>query len=72
MIQELAAETGESQTTAVTVAVRERLERIRGSVPREQRASAARAIADRSAARPVLDVRSAEEIIGYGPDGLPT
>lgn len=72
LVRELAAETGESLTTAITVAVRERLERIRGAVPREQRASAARAIAKRSAARPVLDVRGADEIIGYGPDGLPS
>ena len=72
LIQELAAETGESPTTAVMVAVRERLERIRGSVPREQRATAARAIAERSAARAVLDIRSTDEIIGYRPDGLPT
>ncbi len=71
LVRELAAETGESLTAAVTVAVRERLERIRGAVPREQRARTLEAIADRSAARPVLDVRSADEIIGYGPDGLP-
>ncbi len=72
LVRELAAETGESLTTAVAVAVRERLERIRGTVPREQRASAVRAIADRSATRPVRDVRSADEILGYGPGGLPT
>jgi antitoxin VapB len=71
MVRELAAETGESLTTAVTVAVRERLERIRGAVPREQRARALQAIATRSAARPVRDVRSADEIVGYGRDGLP-
>jgi antitoxin VapB len=72
LVRELAAETGESLTTAVTVAVRERLERIRGSVPREHRAGAVRAIVERSAARPVLDGRSADEIIGYGPSGIPT
>ena len=71
LVRELAAETGESLTTAVTVAVRERLERLRGAVPREQRARALARIADRSAARPVLDPRSAEDILGYGPDGLP-
>ena len=71
LVRELAAETGESLTTAVTVAVRERLERIRGAVPREQRARALAAIADRTAARPVLDARSADDIVGYGTDGLP-
>ncbi len=71
LVRELAAETGESLTTAVTVAVRERLERIRGAVPREQRARALGVIAQRSAARAVQDPRSADEIIGYGTDGLP-
>jgi antitoxin VapB len=71
LVRELAAETGESITTAVTVAVRERLERIHGAVPRERRIRALGEIAERSANRPVLDLRSAEELLGYGPDGLP-
>ncbi len=70
LVRELAAETGETITTAVTVAVRERLERLRGSVPRERRAEELTRIAQRSAQRQVLDGRSAEEILGYGPDGL--
>jgi len=72
LARELAAETGESITMAVTVAVRERLERLRGAVPRERRGQELTRIAARSATRPVLDRRSAEEIIGYGPDGLPS
>ena len=72
LVRELAAETGESITTAVTVAARERLERLRGAVPREQRIAKALEIARRSAARPVLDDRSADEILGYGPGGLPS
>ena len=71
LARELAAATGESITTAVTTAVRERLERVHGSVPREQRAKALREIAARSGARPIRDRRSADEILGYGPDGLP-
>jgi antitoxin VapB len=71
LARELASETGESITTAVTVAVRERLERIHGAVPRERRALALNEIADRSAKRVVRDPRTAEEILGYGPDGLP-
>jgi antitoxin VapB len=70
LARELAAETGESITTAVTVAVRERLERLRGAVPRERRGQVLSRIAKRSATRPVTDLRSAEEILGYGPDGL--
>lgn len=72
LVRELAAETGESLTTAVTVAVRERLERLRGAVPREERAAALTRIAERSAALPILDTRSVDEILGYGPDGLPS
>ncbi len=71
LVRELAAETGESITTAVTVAVRERLERVRGSVPRERRMEELRRISARSAALPVRDHRSAEEILGYDEAGLP-
>lgn len=71
LVRELAAETGESITTAVTIAVRERLERLRGGVPSQQRARALGRIAERSAARPLRDERSPDEILGYGPDGLP-
>ena len=72
LVRELASETGENLTTAVTIAVRERLERVRGAVPREQRADALTRIAERAAGRPVLDERSADEILGYGADGLPS
>lgn len=72
LVRDLAAETGESLTVAVRVAVRERLERLRGAVPREQRVQEATRIAQRSAARPVLDERTSEKILGYGPDGLPS
>jgi antitoxin VapB len=72
LVRELAAETGETITTAVTVAVRERLERLRGAVPRERRQQELTRIAKRSAQRRVRDARSAEEILGYGPDGLPS
>ena len=72
LARELAAETGETITTAVTVAVRERLERLRGAVPRERRREALTTLTDRSSARPVRDRRGADEIMGYGPDGLPS
>lgn len=70
LARELASETGETITTAVAVAVRERLERLRGAVPRDRRRDALTALTDRSSARRVRDQRSAEEIVGYGPDGL--
>jgi antitoxin VapB len=72
LARELAAETGETITKAVTVAVRERLERLRGAVPRERRQQELTRIAKRSAQRRVRDGRSADEILGYGPDGLPS
>jgi len=72
LVRELAAETGENLTTAVTVAVTERLERVRGAVPRERRAEMLMKIADRSARRSVRDRRSVDEILGYDADGLPT
>jgi antitoxin VapB len=72
LVRELASETGESLTTAVTVAVRERLERVRGAVPTEGRAAALASIAERSAGRRVRDARSADEILGYGADGFPS
>jgi antitoxin VapB len=72
LVRELAATTGESITTAVTVAVRERLERIRGMAPPEVRLQRIRAIAKRAAARPVIDDRTDDEIFGWDEDGLPT
>ena len=72
LVRELAAQTGDSITTPVTGAVRARLVRWRGAVPREQRLQELTRITARSAQRPVCDVRSAEEILGYGPDGLPS
>jgi antitoxin VapB len=71
-VRELAAATGESITTAVTVAARERLERVRGMAPAERRLQELKRIADRAAARPVLDPRSPDEIFGYDERGLPT
>ena len=72
LVRELVAATGESITTAVTIAVRERLDRVRGMAPAEIRKQAILRIADEVAAMPVLDDRSPDEILGYDEDGLPT
>ena len=72
LVRELAAETGENLTTAVTVAVTERLERVRGAVPRERRAEMLMKIADRAPSAGRCDRRSVDEILGYDADGLPT
>ncbi len=71
LVRELAATTGESITTAVTIAVRERLERIGRMAPAEVRERELTRIALATAALPVLDDRGPDEIIGYDDDGLP-
>ena len=71
LVRELAAATGENITTAVTVAVLERLERVRGAVPRDQRLQAIQRISARAAALPSQDPRGADEILGYDATGLP-
>lgn len=68
---ELARQTGETKTEAVTKALRDRLTRV-------QRERAGHSLADRldeiarhCAALPVLDDRSPDEILGYDERGLP-
>ena len=71
LARELTAETGETITEAVVVALRERLERVRG-----RRADIIRrrlgALRKELRAYPILDARPADEIIGYDERGLPT
>lgn len=71
LARELAEATGESIASAVTIAVRERLERLRASAAGPRLADELDEIAGRFAALTVLDDRSAEEIVGYGENGLP-
>ena len=68
---ELAELTGESKTEAVTVALRDRLERIRRGRSERRLADELDAIARHCASLPVLDSRTAEEILGYDERGLP-
>ncbi|MGE4426988.1 MAG: type II toxin-antitoxin system VapB family antitoxin [Solirubrobacteraceae bacterium] len=70
--RELADRTGESLTTAVSTAINERLERLRGRRAAPDLAAELDAIAERSGSLPVLDRRSADEILGYDDRGLPT
>jgi antitoxin VapB len=73
LAREVARITGETITQAVVTSLRDRLakEQARGrnidAVLEE-----ARAIADHFASLPVLDNRSADEILGYDENGLPT
>jgi antitoxin VapB len=68
---QLAKLTGETMTKAVTIALQERLEREKRRRNRAGVADALMKIARRCASRPVLDDRSADEILGYDAHGLP-
>lgn len=73
MARELAAATGESITKAVTVAIRERLQRVRHGRAAKPRRLADRLdeIADHCAGLPVLRDRPIDEILGYDDRGMP-
>ena len=68
---ELAARTGESLTQAVVVALQERLARETGRTTSIPLGEELAGIRRRCAALPVLDTRTAEEILGYDARGLP-
>ena len=71
LARELAAQTGESITEAIRVAMTERLTRLRrqGSVP--ARAADLQRFIERGRQRATLDDRPAEELLGYDENGLP-
>lgn len=70
--RELSAATGESITVAVRVAMEERLRRVRASGAEASVRAAIEAIMERGRARPTLDDRTPEDIIGYDERGLPS
>ena len=69
---ELSRLTGESLTTAVTAALRERLDREHRRRGRSAVADRLMAIGKRYAALPGGAFASAEEVLGYDENGLPT
>ncbi|HXV63404.1 MAG TPA: type II toxin-antitoxin system VapB family antitoxin [Vicinamibacteria bacterium] len=71
LAEELAKLTGESKTEAVTIALRDRLTRLRRGRAQRRLADELDAIALHCASLPVVDSRSAEEILGYDELGLP-
>lgn len=71
LARELAERTGETLTAAVVTALRERLARLRRRPRRRRLKDDLREIALRCSALPTLDERPVDEILGYGPDGLP-
>ena len=71
LARELAELTGESITVAVGNALKDRFERLSGSVPSERRTEEMVRIAKEAAALPMISPDSEDEILGYGDDGLP-
>jgi len=71
LVQRLTRLTGEDAETALERAIEERLSRVVVSAAEERR-TALRVFFEQAAHLPVLSERSADEVIGYGPDGLPT
>jgi antitoxin VapB len=70
LARELTAETGETLTEAVVIALRQRLDRERAGHAASMRTRLARLAADVAVLR-VADDRTPEEIIGYDDTGLP-
>lgn len=68
---ELAKQTGESKTEAVIKALRDRLARVRRDRSKQRLADELEEIARHCASLPVMDSRSADEILGYDDRGLP-
>ena len=68
----LAERTGESLTLATRRALEERLRRVGGGARRASLLEDLAEIRRRWGALPVVDHRSADEIIGYDRDGLPS
>ncbi|MDT8439030.1 MAG: type II toxin-antitoxin system VapB family antitoxin [Wenzhouxiangellaceae bacterium] len=69
---ELAGQTGETKTEAVTQALRERLNRLRRDRHTRSLADELESIATHCAGLPVLDARTPEAILGYDRNGLPS
>lgn len=70
LARELAEKTGESIIVAVRRAIEERLSRVNARAAVDSTDELAEFIR-RARARPLLDRRTDEEIIGYDQDGLP-
>lgn len=64
--------TGETKTQAVTLALQERLDRLQTKNKKRSMVEIACEIARQCDTLPELDHRSADEILGYDEDGLPT
>ena len=70
LAREIARKTGESLTQVVVVALKERLGRLT-PVPGSNLTSEIERIGRRIQKMPILDHRTADEILGYDENGLP-
>ena len=71
LASELAKQTGETKTEAVTRALRDRLARVRRERSQRRLADELEEIARHCASLPVLDPGTTEEILGHDSQGLP-
>ncbi|NJO56317.1 MAG: type II toxin-antitoxin system VapB family antitoxin [Rhodospirillales bacterium] len=71
LAERVVALTGESKTTAVTLALSERLEHLERAPGSSRLADELDAIARHSASLPLLDPRSADDILGFDANGPP-
>jgi antitoxin VapB len=71
LAREIAAKTGESLTGAIQKALEERLERLKRQRRSQILAGQLEDILRRVDQLPVLDSRTADEILGYDEQGLP-
>lgn len=72
LVGKLVRLTGETKTEAVIQSLRERLDRLRRENSENSLFDDIMEIAREVDALPILDDRSADEILGYDEDGLPT
>ena len=70
LARELASESGENITRAITRALEERLQRLRGRSTAIDLADEIMKISKRCSEIPDQDQRSPDEILGYGPTGV--
>ena len=71
LVRELAGKTGETEGEAVVRALKERLQRLSLKDGQAELADQLNKLALDYASQPVLDARSADEILGYDENGLP-
>jgi antitoxin VapB len=71
LAREIAAKTGESLTGAIQTALEERLERLKHQRRSKILATQLEDILRRVDQLPILDSRTADEIVGYDEQGLP-